>query len=1453
MPRAADVRTPQDACLLSADAIATNPQDLPFAAIYLADDEGFALAATTGIPRGHPAAPERIGAEATGPLARALAGAGWALVEDLSFAGQADLPSGAWDHPVTRMAVFPFAASAESRRAGALVTGLNPFRMLDEPYRGFLSLVAGQIGTAIANGEAYEKERRRAEALAEIDRAKTAFFSNVSHEFRTPLTLMLGPLEDALAEPPGLPPDQHRRLDTAHRNALRLLRLVNSLLDFSRIEAGRVKARFRPTDLDVLTADLASAFRAATDRAGLQLRVETPPLRGPVHVDREMWEKIVLNLLSNAFKATFSGEIVVRLEEAGGMARLTVQDTGTGIPATELPRLFERFHRVEGARGRSHEGTGIGLALVGELVRQHGGTIEVDSELDRGTTFTIDIPFGAAHLPADQLAAAGEEEAAPTGAQSFVEEALRWLPNETAGGAVSETEIVGAIPSPESAPDPGGPQQHIVLADDNADLRDYIGRLLGERGYLVHACADGEAALAAIRARRPDLVVTDVMMPRMDGFGLLRALRGDPQLRDLSVIMLSARSGEEARVEGLDAGADDYLIKPFSARELIARVESHLAMSRLRQASMVALRESEERFRNMADHSPLMMWVTDASGLCSYLNRSWYEFTGQSEAEATGIGWLQAVHPEDRGWSAETFQAANSRHEAFRLEYRLRHRDGSYRWAIDAAAPRFGPDGTFLGYIGSVLDIDERKQQEALRQQQNRLLGTLNRTAAALAAELDLERLVQMVTDAGVELTGARFGAFFYNVADRAGGSYTLYTLAGVDRSAFENFPMPRNTKVFAPTFEGVGTVRSSDITADPRYGQNDPYRGMPEGHLPVRSYLAVPVISRTGEVLGGLFFGHPEAGRFSDGHEQLMEGIAGQAAVAIDNARLYQAAQSEIGQRAAAEAALKELNEQLEMRVAEEIAERRQAEQALQQAQRMEAIGQLTGGVAHDFNNLLQVISGNLQMLTKDVAGNDRAERRVQNALTGVSRGAKLASQLLAFGRRQPLEPKIVNVGRFVRGLDDMLRRTLGEEIEIETTVSGGLWNTFADPGQIENALLNLAINARDAMDGHGKLTIEVGNAFLDDDYARAHADLAPGQYVMLAVTDTGAGMTPEIMDKVFEPFFTTKPEGRGTGLGLSMVYGFAKQSGGHVKIYSEVGHGTTIRLYLPRSTQSEDVIVEVEQQPVGGGSETVLVVEDDDEVRATAVDLLTELGYRVLKAPEATSALAIIESGIAVDLLFTDVVMPGKLRSPELARKARERLPGIAILFTSGYTENAIVHGGRLDEGLHLLAKPYTREALARKIRYVLANREQADAPAARLAQPALPTAPAGRTLTVLLVENDAAALMATAAMLQSLGHTVLEAGSHDEAVSLLQRSTVDVLVAGAGRPGQSGMDLAARARAVLPEVGIVFATDAAGRPEPASAVPEGAVLLAKPYDLADLADCLQQWTTTGDRIGR
>lgn len=506
--------------------------------------------------------------------------------------------------------------------------------------------------------------------------------------------------------------------------------------------------------------------------------------------------------------------------------------------------------------------------------------------------------------------------------------------------------------------------------------------------------------------------------------------------------------------------------------------------------------------------------------------------------------------------------------------------------------------------------------------------------------------------------------------------------------------------------------------------------------------------------------------------------------------------------------------------KVTRDITERRrsdelleQTQKALFQAQKMEALGNLTGGVAHDFNNVLQVLRGNLDLLESRHGRDSWSRERLGNALDAVDRGATLASQLLAFGRQQPLAPVVISPARHLRALDDLLRRALGETVEIETVVAGGLWNTSVDPHQLENVILNLAINARDAMPNGGKLTLELANANLDDGYVATEPEVPAGQYVMLAVTDTGSGMTRQVMERAFDPFFTTKGEGQGTGLGLSMAYGFVRQSGGHIRLYSEIGHGTTVKIYLPRSTGT---VVEAKARTAGSllkhGDETILVVEDDPKVQATAIELLTGLGYAVLKANDAEQALAVVASGVHIDLLFTDVVMPGPLRTPEMVRRAVQTLPGLKVLFTSGYTQNAIVHGGRLDPGVELLSKPYSRQQLALKVRQVLGvGPVGEEAAAADDTQAGLDGTPMERreALRLLVVEDDAASLEATCELLMLIGISPQRAENAEAALNALETDVFHILMTDVAMPGMSGIELARLAVAMQPELEIIFAS--------------------------------------------
>ena len=553
----------------AAEAIREMPEDVPFALLYEWDAKhGEAhLRASANIERSHPAARAAW-------LFESLPDEGVVLGQDeLPEVGR--LPGGRWPEACTRVFVLPIAGPTRATE-GFIVAGASPRLAIDEAYRDFLRLVAAGIGGALANAAALEGERRRVEALAALDRAKTAFFSNVSHEFRTPLTLLLGPLNEAITGG-GIPDGAREHLEVAYRNGQRLMKLVNMLLDFSRIEAGRMRARFEATDVGVLTSQIASSFESACATAGLRLRIHCEPLPAPVFVDRDMWEKIVLNLVSNAFKFTFEGGIEVRVHAVDERAVLEVRDSGVGIPGEDMPRLFERFHRVEGSRSRTYEGSGIGLALVQELVRMHGGEVRAESQPGQGSVFEVSIPLGQDHLPADMVAAAPTEVRAPVQASVFLHEALGWLRAPPMSGGL-----------PEVAPEGAG-RERILVADDNADMREYVERLLGE-AWQVSTVADGEAALQALHTARFDLVLTDVMMPRLDGFGLLRAIRSDESLRNLPVVMLSARAGEEARIEGREAGADDYLTKPFSARELVAQVRAQLAVAATRRA---AARERE--------------------------------------------------------------------------------------------------------------------------------------------------------------------------------------------------------------------------------------------------------------------------------------------------------------------------------------------------------------------------------------------------------------------------------------------------------------------------------------------------------------------------------------------------------------------------------------------------------------------------------------------------------------------------------------------------------------------------------------------------------------------------------------------------------------------------------------------------------------------------------------------
>ena len=1337
--RVSDAKTEEEACTIAARTLSGHSKDMPFVLMYLIDRDRrrARLAGASGLNEGNDIGQAVIDLEAAAndgwPVAEAVRTDAMQIVPQLTTRF-ASVPPGPWSDPPDTAVVLPIPSNRADEPIGAIVAGVSARLRFDEYYKDFLELVRNQIATAIGHARAYEEERKRAEALAEIDRAKTAFFSNVSHEFRTPLTLLVGPIEDGLADADApLPPAQRERQKIAHRNALRLLRLVNTLLDFSRIEAGRIDANYEPTDLATLTTELASMFRSAVERVGLELIVDCRPVREPVFVDRDMWEKIVLNLLSNAFKFTFEGQIRVELHEHDGRVDLRVADTGVGIPASDLPRMFERFHRVKHARARTHEGTGIGLALVQELSRLHSGTVTVTSEEGRGTTFTVSIPTGSAHLPQDRISAGRQLTSTSVGAIPYVEEALRWVPSSGApphpfANALTDDDTATARTT--------AGQARVLIADDNADMREYVGRLLGQR-YEVETVGDGADALDRIRARAFDLVITDVMMPKLDGFGLLAAIRADERTRSLPVVLLSARAGEDARIEGLHAGADEYLVKPFSARELLASIAAQLKLSRERRESERTVRYRSEQYLTIMNQAPLGMYLVDEDfrirevnpmampvfadipggvigrdfdqvihmirdrnhadelvdifrrtlatgepyvtpeptelrtdgavsgyydwrldritlpdgrfGLVCYFrdtseqkkaaaakahlaaiidsaddaiiakdldgviqscNAAAERLFGYSAAELVGRPVRILIPPERqseeddilarlrRGERIEHFETIRTTKDGRRLEIAL------------TVSPVRDETGRVIGASKIARDITAVKQAEAERirllQENAAVTEALNNVGTIVASDLDQTSVVQAVTDVATELTTAEFGAFFYNLVDEAGESYTLYTISGVPREAFSKFPMPRNTEVFEPTFKGTDIVRSDDITRDPRYGHNAPYHGMPSGHLPVRSYLAVPVKSRSGNVIGGLFFGHSEVGRFSDHHERLAVGIAAWASVALENARMYT---------------------------------------SVQEASRLK--DEFLASLSHELRTPLNAILGYARMLRTGMIAPDKKDKAIDTIERNATSLTQIVEDVLDISRivsgKIRLNVQSVEFPDIVRSaIDAVAPAADAKGVRLQTVLDSHATPISGDPERLQQVLWNLLSNAVKFTNRGGKVQVRLERI---------------DSHVEVTVSDTGVGIPPEFLPHVFERFRQADAgisrERGGLGLGLSIARQLVEMHGGTIEASSDgVGQGATFRLKVPLMIvrSAHDPVARAHSRSntrTGKAAVTdlagvhVLAVDDERDALSLVREVLEAVGARVSTAASAQAALSKLDDELP-DVVVADLGMP-------------------------------------------------------------------------------------------------------------------------------------------------------------------------------------------------------------------
>ena len=854
--------------------LAGNEADLPFALLYLLDHDSNSARLVSHVAIDGPTAcPDVIGLaddEAPWPLSTVVRSYSAVTVDIPEPFGE--LRGRRWPEPVRRARLLPLSGGTQERAVGAMVVGLSPRLEFDDSYRGFLDLVARHIAAAIATAAAYQEERRRAEALAELDRAKTVFFSNVSHEFRTPLTLMLGPTEDALRST-----DRALRgddLEIVHRNEVRLLKLVNTLLDFSRLEAGRIDAHFERTDLGALTAEVASAFRAAAERGGLQLAVDVHDMPADVWVDRDMWEKVVLNLISNALKHTFNGGITVGVHGLPGGVALTVQDSGVGIPPEHLPHIFERFHRVPGSRARTHEGTGIGLALVHELVRLHGGQVTVESAVDVGTTFRVVLPTGSHHLPPEGLTRERTLPSTAVGVNAVVDEALRWMP-AASDTRQSDTATVPEIDRPFPAPAGGS----VLVADDNSDMRDYVARLLRPH-FHVETAVDGIDALRRVHQRPFDLLLSDVMMPQLDGFGLLKAIRSDPDTAHIRVVLLSARAGEESRIDGLEAGADDYLTKPFSARELVATVRANVGLAMLRREFEARERSLEQKAATATAQLDEILSAVgegfvalDRDYRFAYVNEAAERILERRRADLLGTAPSEVFPSSALAELMQGLERAVATASVVRFELYVKDWD---RWIEH----RVYPSGDGLSVFFS--DITERKHAEASlrhREESQRLLVSLHDAVRGLRdpEQVMWECVTQVGRHFGVSrCTYADIDATETLVTVRRDYTQGTSSIAGSHRLADFGPPLIEELKAGR-------TLTIEDVLGDSRI---DPaVTGAAFASIDARSSVTVPLI-KDGKFVAILALHDRAARRWPPTDISLLEQVAERMWFAVENAR---------------------------------------------------------------------------------------------------------------------------------------------------------------------------------------------------------------------------------------------------------------------------------------------------------------------------------------------------------------------------------------------------------------------------------------------------------------------------------------------------------------------------------------------------------------------------------------
>ncbi|MCQ8117189.1 response regulator [Methylomonas rosea] len=1370
------VRSVADTLQQLLQTLASHNLDVPFALCYRLDDKSgdAELIGNVGFDQDttQTQALSNIRSPASWPLAEALR-TGQNLEVDGLTNRFGSLICAPYPEPPNSAVVLPMPAIGPDCQRYLLVAGVSARRALDEPYRNFYAMLGSAVSSLLVKAQADEDERRRIEALAELDRAKIAFFSNVSHEFRTPITLMLGPLEDLLADYANanisLPISAYDQLKLVHRNGFRLLKLVNTLLDFASIEANRMEAVYEATELGKFTADLASLFRSAIEKAGLRLIVSTPELPEPVYVDRRMWEKIVINLLSNALKFTFTGEIEVSVRACESHVELAVRDTGVGIAEDQQARIFERFHRIQNSRSRTHEGTGIGLALVQELTRMQGGDVSVQSQSGVGSIFTVTVPRGTRHLQAENI-----REPQPSGSgevRLFINEVESWLP-----GADSEPTIPGGLTEQDPASVGSNPLARIVLADDNLDMLQYVSRVLQKQGYQVSTFRDGEAALAAIQQQCPDMLLTDIMMPRLDGLGLVAALRKSPKTSSLPIILLSARAGEEARADGLKSGADEYLVKPFSARELLTSVQSRLEIARLRQAAEAhtLLQEVEREFHAFAESMPQMVWATRPDGWTIYFNQKWVAYTGLSLEESYGHGWVIPFHPDDqpRAWAA--WQRATQQLDNYSLECRLRRADGVYRWWLIRGVPLLNEHGEIYKWIGTCTDIHDLKEnEENLRVSEARwqfaLVGSdqgvwdwdiqndsvffskrwktmlgyadeeISNRFEEWSSRLDPDDLKAAMTAVDQHFRGE--SAYYqqeYRMRNRHNDMLWIQArgmvvsrdadgrplrMIGTHLDVTAQHKMLADTKLWANAFKycAHGIVISNPATnqiifGNPAFARLEGYDSPDEvAGLPV---LALYTPDKHEQIKKYVNLADKEGQVSFESRHHTKSGVDLDVQVDIvsvkeANSLLYRVATvQDISLRKQNEVELIRYRDQLE-----ELVENRTQElfAARQEAERLSQVkGTFIANMSHEIRTPMNAVLGFCYLLEKRALDEESHQlvRKIHNAgetLLGI------INDILDFSK---IEAGHLDIEQAPFDLLDMLDSVAdltapllkGKHLELIINPPQPQFTTLiGDATRLRQVLLNLLSNAI-KFTQHGEVELRISVEAQQEQHVR----------LRFSVRDTGIGISESAQNEIFSAFTQadtsiTRRFG-GTGLGLPISRQLVGLMGGTLRIKSQVGFGSEFWFTLPlaRHFQTNNVSLPALQDL------HVLVSDDSDPARDALVNIANCLGWTVESTDSGCAALLRLEAcwdaHRRYDVVLLDWKMPGldgfatarAIRQTLQARGCQTQDMPVVILVTA-YSRDELFSDPGMAFIDTVLNKPVTASALYNAVSMQLSQRIQ------------------------------------------------------------------------------------------------------------------------------------------------